>query len=150
MVDERELQGAYLQFQAIKEQIEAGIKEKGMVDQKLVEIIQAKSAIKELQSIKDKREVWTPVGAGSFVSADLKHTGEVAVALGAGIVAKKSSSEAIDILQKREDELSAAERELVKGLQSMQAHANQLETFMQQAINEMESNKAEPKKSGNN
>ena len=65
------------------------------------------SAEETLNSIEDKKgtETFVPIGAGSFIVAELKNTDEVVVGLGAGVAVKKGINEAKEDVASQKKEL---------------------------------------------
>ena len=94
--------------------------------QQQVEAIQASLGEVEilestLEDIKDKKslEIMVPVGAGSFMSAEIKKTDEVIMSVGAGVAIKKSAEEAKETLANQKEELSDSLDKMMNNLQKI-------------------------------
>ncbi len=129
--DEEKMQQLFMQMQMLKEQLETAAKEKGMLDEKTKEIILAKRTIQEIKKVKPKSETWAPIGAGSYVKTEIKDTKNIAIGVGAGVVAMKKIDDAVKILDKREKELDVFDRALVGNIEELQKVAASTEAEMQ-------------------
>lgn len=101
--------------------------------QQQVEAIQASLAEVEilestLEDIKDKKslETMVPVGAGSFMNAELKNTDEVIMSVGAGVAIKKSAEEAKETLTSQKEELNDSLDKMMSNLQKISQIVAQL------------------------
>ncbi|MBZ9570116.1 prefoldin subunit alpha [Methanobrevibacter sp. TMH8] len=101
--------------------------------QQQVEAIQASLAEVEilestLEDIKDKKSLETlvPVGAGSFMNAELKNTDEVIMSVGAGVAIKKSAEEAKETLTSQKEELNDSLDKMMSNLQKISQIVAQL------------------------
>ncbi|GAB6055716.1 prefoldin subunit alpha [Methanobacterium alkalithermotolerans] len=74
-----------------------------------------------LKSIKDGEELeaLVPVGAGSFVSAELKNTDEIVMSVGAGVAIKKKFEDASQTITTQKEDLSKAMNQMVENLQKI-------------------------------
>jgi prefoldin alpha subunit len=74
-----------------------------------------------LEDIKDEKSLETlvPVGAGSFMHAEIKQTDEVIMSIGAGVAIKKSAEEAKETLSLQKEELSDSLDKMLKNLQKI-------------------------------
>lgn len=101
-------------------------KNQAEVLQQQVEAIQASLAEVEilgttLEDIKDEKflETLVPVGAGSFMHAEIKQTDEVIMSVGAGVAIKKSVKEAKETLTLQKEELNDKLDKMLKNLQKI-------------------------------
>jgi prefoldin alpha subunit len=108
-------------------------KNQAEVLQQQVEAIQASLAEVEtlestLEDIKDEKSLETlvPVGAGSFMNAEIKKTDEVVMSVGAGVAIKKSTEEAKEILDSQKEELNDSLDKMLKNLQKISQIISQL------------------------
>ena len=81
-----------------------------------------------LEDIKDKKslETMVPVGAGSFMNAEIKKTDEVIMSVGAGVAIKKSAEEAKKTLASQKDELNDSLDKMMSNLQKISQIVAQL------------------------
>jgi prefoldin alpha subunit len=88
-----------------------------------IEILQS-----TLEDIKDKKslETMVPVGAGSFMNAEIKKTDEIIMSIGAGVAIKKSTEEAKITLASQKEELSSSLDKMMSNLQKISQIVSQL------------------------
>jgi len=77
-----------------------------LVDEKVSEIVVTIDALKNLGKVKKGEEIWSGLGSGSFVRSDIKDIDKVLISVGAGVLIKEERNKAVDILQRRLDELN--------------------------------------------
>jgi len=101
--------------------------------QQQVEAIQASLAEVEilestLKNIKGKKslETMVPVGAGSFMNAEIKKTDEIIMSVGAGVAIKKSAEEAKETLAFQKEELNNSLDKMMSNLQKISQIVAQL------------------------
>ncbi len=115
MVSE-ELQKKYMQLQILKKNLETLAEQKTELDERIAELTITVDAIKRLGGIKKGGEMWSSLGSGSFVRSDIKDTEKVLIGIGAGVILKKNSAEASEILDTRINELNSIDKELMAEL----------------------------------
>ncbi|MBI5061290.1 MAG: prefoldin subunit alpha [Candidatus Aenigmarchaeota archaeon] len=116
MVDKKELQRKYLQLQILRQQMTAMLEEKAVVEERINELSSTIDSLKKLHSIKTSEEMWSSLGSGSFVRAEIKDTEKVVIGIGAGIFAKKSAGDAAETLEGRLKELNTVNDEIMAEL----------------------------------
>jgi prefoldin alpha subunit len=74
-----------------------------------------------LNIVKDGEDLETlvPVGAGSFLTAELKNTDEVIMSVGAGVAIKKKLSEAQETITEQKKELQKTMDQMANNLQKI-------------------------------
>lgn len=84
-------------------------------------IAELSSAVETLDAIKGKEntETFVPIGAGSFVIAEIKNTDQVVMGLGAGAAAKKSRDEAKETISAQKKELEQLVDKMVGDVQKL-------------------------------
>jgi prefoldin alpha subunit len=84
-------------------------------------IAELSSAVETLDTIKGKEniETFVPIGAGSFVIAEIKNTDQVVMGLGAGAAAKKSRDEAKETISAQKKELEQLVDKMVGDVQKL-------------------------------
>lgn len=85
------------QLDILKQQIET-------ISASITELQSAEQALNVVEG-KENTETFVPIGAGSFLIAELKNTDQVIMSLGAGVAAKKSTSEAKESISSQKKEL---------------------------------------------
>jgi len=131
MADQKELQRKYVQLQILKQQMNAFLEEKIMLDNKTNELSVTIESLKKLDEIKQGEEMWSSLGSETFVRADLKDIQKVIINIGAGVFAVKSTAEAAGILEERLGELSKFDTELVAEINKINQQITRLEPELQ-------------------
>lgn len=74
-----------------------------------------------LESVKDGEDIETlvPVGAGSFLTAELKNTDEIIMSVGAGVAIKKSLADAQETISTQKEELQKTMDQMAGNLQKI-------------------------------
>jgi len=133
---QRELQRKYVQMQLLKQQLNALLEEKLLVDEKVSEIVTTIDALQNLGKVKKGDEIWSGLGSGSFMRSDVKDIDRVLISVGAGILIKEERSRAIDILQSRLNELNKIDRDLIAEINKFSDQINKLEPEIQRLTEE--------------
>jgi prefoldin alpha subunit len=139
---EKLMQRKYYQLQLLKQQLAVYLEEKQLIDAKTNEIMSTISALMHLKEVKNATKLWSPLGAGCFVQSESKQVKNVAVNIGAGVIAKKKISDAVDILKKRLATLSEADKEITKQINKMAEQATVLENELEQYVRKKEGDSA--------
>jgi prefoldin alpha subunit len=64
-------------------------------------------------------EAFVPIGAGSFIQADLKNTDQVIMSIGAGVAIKKKLADAKETLKVQKEDLQKTEGKMIENLQKL-------------------------------
>lgn len=64
-------------------------------------------------------ETFVPIGAGSFIQANLKNTDEVIMSIGAGVAIKKKVTDAKETLKSQKEDLKNTESKMIENLQKL-------------------------------
>ncbi len=128
------------EYEVLRTQAEALQQNLELVNQHISEFRRTIEAIEEVERLKEGNEILVPLGAGSFVRAELKDTGSVILSLGADVAARRSTAEARQELEARvrelervRDEHSSRLQEVLKGLEAIAPVVEQIVAAMQQA-----------------
>jgi len=76
------------------------------------------NTLKSVQNGEDL-ETLVPVGAGSFLTAELKNTDDVIMSVGAGVAIKKKMSDAQETITQQKEELQKTMDQMAKNLQKI-------------------------------
>ncbi len=136
----KDLEKKYIQLQMLKQQLNAFIEEKNLLNEKISELVMTIDALKKLGKISKGNEIWSSFGSGAFVRSDIKDVEQVLISIGAGVVVRESKERAIDILQGKLSELSAFDSEIVAEVNNMSSMIAELEPEVQR-LAEQESSK---------
>ena len=81
-------------------------------------LLNLKKTKQDLEAFKEETEktVLAPIATGVYVEAELKNK-DIYVNIGAGIVSKKSVKEAIDIIERQEDEVLLDQAKVIEKLE---------------------------------
>ena len=85
------------QLELLKQQIET-------VRASIAELASAEESLNEIEG-KENMETFVPIGAGSFIIAEIKNTDQVIMGLGAGAAVKKDMGEAKESISSQRKEL---------------------------------------------
>src|SRR3989344_375280 len=110
---EKKIQRKYLQLQLLKQEFNALIEEKNLIDNKVTEIATTINALEQLSAVKKGDEIWSSLGSLSFVKSDITDTDNVLVGVGAGVVLTKKREQAAEMLKERIKELDDADKRIV-------------------------------------
>src|SRR3989338_7770528 len=109
MKNEKELQKKYMYSQILRQQATSLMEEKQMIDSRINEINITKGAITMIGELKKDNLMWSPLGSGAFIIAEVADTDKILVSAGAGTLIKTSRERAIAILDSRLKELEDAD-----------------------------------------
>lgn len=111
------------QLDVLKQQVES-------VNTSIAELLSAEETLEAVKG-KDNTETFVPIGAGSFLIAELKNTDQVIMGLGAGAAAKKGIDEA-------KESISSQRKELEKLVDKMAGDIQKLTEFIMRKSPEAE------------
>jgi len=103
------------QLELLQQQIET-------IRASVAELASAEESLNEIEG-KENMETFVPIGAGSFVIAEIKNTDQVIMGLGAGAAAKKSIGEA-------RESISSQKKELEQLMEKMNGDIQKLTDFI--------------------
>lgn len=132
----KDLEKKYIQLQMLKQQLNAFLEEKSLLNEKISEMVVTIDALSKLGSIGKGNEIWSSFGSGAFVRSDIKDVERVLISIGAGIVVHESKEKAVDILQGKLNELGAFDSEIVAEINKMSSMISELEPEVQRLAEE--------------
>ncbi len=132
----KDLEKKYIQLQMLKQQLNAFLEEKNLLNEKISELVVTIDALSKLGSIGKGNEIWSSFGGGAFVRSDIKDVEQVMISIGAGIVVRESKEKAVDILQGKLTELGAFDSEIVAEVNKMSSMIAELEPEVQRLAEE--------------
>jgi len=130
-MDRKDLQRKYVQLQLLKQQLNALLEEKIMLDNKSNELGATVESLKKLDEITKNEEMWSSLGSGAFVRAELRDVKSVMINIGADVFVVKPVGEATGILQSRLTEIEKFDTELVTEINKLGQNIERLEHEMQ-------------------
>ena|SRR3989338_537005 len=132
----KELEKKYIQLQMLRQQFNAFVEEKNLLNEKVSELVVTIDALSKLGSIKQGDEIWSSLGSGAFVRSDIKDIEKVLIGIGAGIIVKEEKNNALEILHNRLSELSGIDSEMVAEINKLGSMIAELEPEVQKLAEE--------------
>lgn len=125
MEDQQKLQQILGQLEAYKAQTELFQQQIDAVQASIAEINVLESTLEDFAK-KDTIETLVPIGAGSFIKAEIKNEDKVIMSLGSGVAVSKSFEEAIKTATEQKKQLQDTLDKLFKDLQQITDIVGQL------------------------
>ena len=139
MQDQQKLQQMLNEINAYKEQSELLQQEIANVQQTIAEVKTLESTIDDIKA-KESFEALVPVGAGSFMNAEIKNENKIIMSVGSGVAISKTYEEAKETAEFQKKQLEDSLDKLYKNLQQitdivaqLSPQAEQLMMKLQQA-----------------
>ncbi|MDI6701908.1 prefoldin subunit alpha [Methanothermobacter wolfeii] len=118
MEDQQKLEEIVNQLNIYQSQAELIQQQMETVRATISELEILEKTINDIQG-KDGSETLVPVGAGSFISAELKDTQNIVMSVGAGVAIKKSVDEALKTVENEKKELEATLQKMGENLRKI-------------------------------
>jgi prefoldin alpha subunit len=141
---DKAIQRKYLQAQILGQQLEGMVQEKNMLSERMSEVMMTMDALKKMDTMKKGNEMWSTLGSGVFVSADIKDKDTVLVSVGAGIVVRATANDTLKMIETRFNELNSVDKQLGEEMNKYAEQINKIEIELQ-AMAEKEQEKQEKK-----
>lgn len=136
---EEELREAVAKLDLARAQLDGLMRQGELLRMSLEEHMRAKETISGYSGTKEGGELLVPVGANCFVFATVGNKAEMIVGLGSDVAIQDSAEGAISRLDKRIEDLSAAEEELEKRIAELDSEVAQLSQQVQTKYEEYRS-----------
>ncbi|HIQ29090.1 MAG TPA: prefoldin subunit alpha [Candidatus Caldiarchaeum subterraneum] len=104
------------------------------VEQTIREHENALKLIEEIKKYGGESQILIPIGAGSFVKAELKKVETVHINVGAGVIIEKTLEDSQQLLTKRNESFQKLREVLSKKLDETVARMQQLRQFIEAAV----------------
>ncbi len=111
-------------FQSLRQQLENGA-------MRLEELTQARLSLENLDNAKSGDTIFLPMGAGNFIDGKIGDVNKVLVSIGGEAAVKRKRTEALEILDKKLEDVKVALDELYKQEQRIVAELNRLQPEIQ-------------------
>ncbi|MCG2827761.1 prefoldin subunit alpha [Methanothermobacter sp. K4] len=118
MEDQQKLEEIVNQLNIYQSQAELIQQQMEAVRATISELEILENTLKDIQG-KDGSETLVPVGAGSFIKAELKETEEVIMSVGAGVAIKKNFEDAMKTIDSQKKELEATLQKMGENLRKI-------------------------------
>lgn len=124
-----ELRMAAAQIKQMEQQLEA-------VEEKKQELATAIGNLQELKKTAQRPKMLAPVADGIFAEATLESGNELIVNVGSDICVRKTTEEAVQMLQAKLHELAGFQENVLEELSQLTGHANTLEAELGKMLGE--------------
>lgn len=135
-----ELQTKYIQMQLLRQQFKEMAEQRNALIERVGELQTTIDALEKLDSVKTGSEMWSSIGSSAFVRSDIKDIDSVLIGVGAGVVVRKTRTQAASVLGKRMDDLRAVDNELLEEIakfaQAIEVVEQQVEKLAEQVKEE--------------
>jgi prefoldin alpha subunit len=125
MEDQQKLEEIVNQLNIYKSQSEMLQQQVEAVQGSIAEIEILESTLKDVKD-KNSLETLVPVGAGSFMNAEIKKTDEIIMSVGAGVAISKTVDEAKETMASQKEELKESLDKMLNNLQKISQIVAQL------------------------
>ena len=138
MTKDEELARYMALIENYKEQLNSLERQHQYLQAALAEYMKAKMTVEQLSKADDGADVLLPIGGSTFVNATAKSTSKVLFDLGGGIVAEKTSDEAIKKIDQRIENLQQTQEKLASMAQQLQTEAAEVSDKAQKILSEQQ------------
>lgn len=125
------IQEQYMQLQMLAQTIKQGQQQAQAIEMQLQELKKAKRTI---NSLKKGQEVLFPISAGVFAQGKIEQEEELIVNVGAGVAVKKTTKNALGIIESQLSELKKYQQELIGQIQDQANKAQRLEKQIEEGM----------------
>ncbi|MFH0836792.1 MAG: prefoldin subunit alpha [Candidatus Aenigmatarchaeota archaeon] len=132
--EKQEMQQLYMQYEIMKQYSAVYTQENNAIDAKLEEIGVTMEAVRELPKMKKGNEFLTNLGSQVFMSAGITEHDKIIIELGSGVFGKKTTEEALVMLEKRKNELEKTSNQIMMELTSLNMQLKHLEPQLQEMM----------------
>jgi len=123
----KELQQKYLELKSLEQQINHSQQQISILNKQIIEFKNLSDNLIKIKQTKKDTEMFSPLGAGIFLKAELKDTQNVIMNVGSNTFILKTVDEASDLIKRQVEELGSIINQLELNLQELVMHAQKLE-----------------------
>lgn len=127
MEKNKELQQKYLELKSLEQQINHSQQQISILNKQIIEFKNLSDNLIKIKQTKKDTEMFSPLGAGIFLKAELKDTQNVIMNVGSNTFILKTVDEASDLIKRQVEELGSIINQLELNLQELVMHAQKLE-----------------------
>lgn len=124
-------QQKYLEYQLLQQHIETLQQQVDLLNQQNIEISKIKGSLSSLESLEPGKEIFSQIGPGIFVKANLKDVKEVLFNVGSDILVNKKIQDAISSLESQQQEISESNLKLEEQFKRVVSRIIKLQEEMQ-------------------
>jgi prefoldin alpha subunit len=121
----------YLELRIIDRHIQEIQKQLQIVEEQLMEFAYIKQSIESMQNVAKDTNLLVPVSNGIFAEAKLADTEHLLVNVGAGVVVKKTTEDALSLMNDQQQEMAAIKLNLETTMQKLVDKAIDLDQQLQ-------------------
>ena len=134
-LQEKQLRQKYFEFQLLEQQLKEIQQQHQLLNMNLQELLKLKESLKEVETIKEKKQILAQLGPRVFIKTELLEKNTVLVDIGSNVVLEKTILEAQGIIQ-------AQMRGIEENLSLLEKHQTQIIHLMQKTQQELEEQEA--------
>lgn len=127
MEKNKELQQKYLELKSLEQQINNNQQQISILNKQINEFKNLSDNLVKIKQTKKDTEMFSPLGAGIFLKAELKDSQNVIMNVGSNTFVLKTVDEASDLIKKQIEELGGIIHQLELNFQELIMHAQKLE-----------------------
>jgi prefoldin alpha subunit len=111
-MNKKQVQEKDIELQSLNQHAQHIQQQLNLLDHQFLELLNLEANLKDLEKIKDKRDIFVPLGYGVFIKSELNHIDKVLLNIGANALVKKTIPETQEFVSKQIEEI----KELIKRL----------------------------------
>jgi len=136
MSKEEELSKYMVLIENYKEQLNSLEMQYSYLQAAIADYTKAKMTLEQLSKTDDGTDVLLPIGGSTFINATAKNTSKVLFDIGGGVVAEKTSDDAIKKIDERIENLQKTQERLSSMAQQIQTEAAEVSDKAQKLLSE--------------
>ena len=129
---QQNIQNLALQHRDLQKRAQTIQQQTNMLQMSIEDCGRAITTIEDLQSFSKNPDTLVPIGAGSFVNANIANDNKVVVEIGAGISVEKDVDGAITTLNKRKEDLQKVLEQMNQNLAQINQRIQSIESMAKQ------------------
>jgi len=134
MTNEEEIQRYASIIEYYRSQLESIESQFNYLQAAMLDYSKAKMTIEKINETKTGTDILVPLGGGTFTYASAKNTSKILTEIGANLVLEKSPTDAIEIIDKRIQQLTQSQESLSAMSQQIQNQINEISAKAQELL----------------
>lgn len=140
MAKDEEITRCLAVIEQYKEQMNSLDMQSSYIQAAIMDYNKAKITLENLSKTNKGEEILLPIGGSTFITATTNNPSKVLFDIGAGIVAEKTSEDAIKKIDQRMEELQKTQEKLSTIIQNLQNEATEVYAKAQKLLAEKQQN----------
>lgn len=136
MTNEEELSRYMALIENYKEQMRSLEVQASYLQAAMADYTKAKLTLEKLSKTVDGTDILLPIGGSTLIAAKAKNPSKVLFDIGGGVIAEKSSEDAIKKIDKRMKNLQQTQEKISSMIQNIQAEATEVSNKAQKILSE--------------